>query len=102
MDYATVAVAALIVSALALYSWFGLGTLLMPVFALFFPIPVAVASTAVVHFANNIFRITIVGRGADWRTVLAFGLPAAALAIPCAFLLPSAIHRQVRMQSSGW
>jgi len=87
MDYAVVAIAALIVSALALYSGFGLGTLLMPVFALFFPIPVAVASTAVVHLANNVFRISIVGRGADWRTVLAFGLPAAALAIPGAFLL---------------
>jgi hypothetical protein len=87
MDYVAVAIAALIVSALALYSGFGLGTLLMPVFALFFPIPVAVASTAAVHLANNVFRITLVGRGADWKTVLAFGLPAAALAIPGAFLL---------------
>ena len=87
MDYTIVAVAALIVSALALYSGFGLGTLLMPVFALFFPIPVAVASTAVVHMANNIFRVVFVGRGADWRVVLTFGIPAAALAIPGAFLL---------------
>ena len=87
MDYAAVAVAALIVSALALYSGFGLGTLLMPVFALFFPIPVAVACTAVVHLANNVFRVTFVGRGADWKIVLAFGLPAAALAVPGAVLL---------------
>ncbi len=87
MDYAAVVVAALVVSALALYSGFGLGTLLMPVFALFFPIPVAVASTAAVHLANNVFRVTFVGRGADWRIVLLFGLPAAALAVPGAFLL---------------
>jgi uncharacterized membrane protein YfcA len=87
MEYAIVALAALVVSALALYSGFGLGTLLMPVFALFFPVPVAVASTAVVHLANNIFKVTFVGRNASWRTVLAFGLPAAAFALPGAFLL---------------
>lgn len=87
MDYAAVAIAALIVSALALYSGFGLGTLLMPVFALFFPIPIAVASTAAVHLANNVFRVAIVGRGADWKIVWVFGLPAAALAVPGAFLL---------------
>ncbi|SVB47730.1 uncharacterized protein METZ01_LOCUS200584, partial [marine metagenome] len=37
MDYLIVAIAALLVAGLALYSGFGLGTLLMPVFALFFP-----------------------------------------------------------------
>lgn len=87
MDYTVVALAALVVSALALYSGFGLGTLLMPVFALFFPIQIAVASTAVVHMANNIFRVVFVGKGADWKVVLAFGLPAAAMAIPGALVL---------------
>ena len=87
MDYLIVAIAAFMVSALALYSGFGLGTLLMPVFALFFPIPVAVASTAVVHLTNNVFKVTVVGRKADWKILLSFGLPAAALAVPGAFLL---------------
>lgn len=47
------------VSLLTLFSGFGLGTLLMPVFALFFPIEVAVASTSVVHAANNLFKVGI-------------------------------------------
>ena len=59
----------------------------MPVFAIFFPVPVAVASTAVVHLANNVFRVTLVGRGADWKIVLAFGLPASVFALLGAFLL---------------
>ena len=87
MEYVVVAIAALVVSALALYSGFGLGTLLMPVFAIFFPVPVAVAATAVVHLANNVFKVVVVGRGANWRVVLAFGLPAAAFALPGALLL---------------
>ena len=43
-------------SLLTFFSGFGLGTLLMPVMALYFPLPVAIAATAVVHFANNIFK----------------------------------------------
>lgn len=87
MDYVVVSIAALLMSAMALYSGFGLGTLLMPVFALFFPVPVAVASTAVVHLANNVFRIGFVGRRADWRVVLLFGGPAVVAAIVGALVL---------------
>ena len=56
MHYVAVCLAALAASGLTLFSGFGLGTLLMPVFALFFPIEVAVAQTAAVHFANKIGR----------------------------------------------
>jgi len=37
----------------------------MPAFALFFPIEVAVAATAIVHLANNIFKGGLVGKKAD-------------------------------------
>src|SRR5438093_4300940 len=87
MQYALVAGEALFVSALTLFSGFGLGTLLMPAFALFLPVPVAVAATAVVHLANNLFKLALVGRKADWTVVLRFALPAAAAAIFGATLL---------------
>ena len=76
MDLIIIASFAILVSALTLFSGFGLGTLLMPVFALFFPIEVAVAATAVVHGANNIFKIAVVGRHADKAMVVRFGIPA--------------------------
>ncbi len=57
MSYLIICGTALIVSGLTLFSGFGLGTLLMPAFALFFPVEVAVEATAVVHLANNIFII---------------------------------------------
>lgn len=76
MIYLVVCGAALFVSGLTLYSGFGLGTLLMPVFAIFFPVHVAVAATAVVHGANNIFKVLMVGRYADRELVLRFGMPA--------------------------
>ena len=71
-----IAVAALLSAGMTLYSGFGLGTILMPVFALFFPIEVAVAATAIVHGANNIFKIALVGKHADWNLVTRFGIPA--------------------------
>lgn len=76
-----VCLAALLASGLTLFSGFGLGTILTPVFALFFPVPAAVAMTAVVHLANNLFKIGLVGRDADWRVVIRFGLPAALAAV---------------------
>lgn len=75
-SFIIVSVASLVTAGLTLYSGFGLGTLLMPVFALFFPIEVAVAATAIVHGANNIFKIAVVGRHADKALVIRFGVPA--------------------------
>lgn len=87
MDFVAVGVAALVASGLTLFSGFGLGTILTPAFALFFPVATAIAMTAVVHLANNLFKIGLVGRDADWPVVLRFGLPAALAAIVGALLL---------------
>ena len=71
-----VGIAAFGVSLLTLFSGFGLGTLLMPVFALFFPVEVAVASTAVVHAANNLFKVGLLARRAPLDVIVRFGAPA--------------------------
>jgi uncharacterized protein len=76
MDIAVIATVAALASALTIYSGFGLGTILLPAFAVFFPAPVAVAATGVVHLLNNLFKGTLLRKRADWRTVLRFGLPA--------------------------
>jgi uncharacterized membrane protein YfcA len=77
-----ICLAAALTSALTLFSGFGLGTLLLPAFALFFPMDAAVAMTAVVHFLNNLFKLALLGRHADRGVVLRFGLPA----LPASFL----------------
>ena len=87
MEFIVVGLVALAVSIASLFSGFGLGTVLMPAFALFFPLPVAIAATAVVHLANNIFKVALVGRHADWKVVVRFALPAAIAAIAGAWLL---------------
>ncbi len=87
MDYIIVSLAAVVVSTLTLFSGFGLGTLLMPVFAIFFPLEIAIASTATVHLGNNLFKVGLLGKKADRRVVLSFGIPAIVFAFLGAYLL---------------
>jgi uncharacterized membrane protein YfcA len=89
MEYAVIIFVALSVSTLTLFSGFGLGTMLMPTFALFFPIEVAVAATAVVHLANHLFKVLLIGKRADFVIVARFAIPAAVFAILGACLLVS-------------
>lgn len=87
MVYFVICTVALIVSGLTLFSGFGLGTLLMPAFAIFFPIEIAIATTAIVHLANNFFKLGLVGRMAHIKTVLKFAIPASIMAVAGALLL---------------
>src|SRR5262245_51740326 len=80
-------IAALLTSLLTFFSGFGLGTILMPVFAVFFPVEVAIALTGVVHFLNNIFKLSLVGVKANKDVVLRFGIPAFIAAFAGAWLL---------------
>jgi uncharacterized membrane protein YfcA len=86
-QYLIVALSAFLASGLTMYSGFGLGTLMLPVFALFFPVEVAVVATALVHGANNVFKVTLLGKNADREVVLKFGLPAILAAILGALVL---------------
>jgi uncharacterized membrane protein YfcA len=81
MDLLITSASALLASCLTFFSGFGLGTILTPVFSLFFPVSVAIAMTAVVHLANNLFKIGLIGRDAHWPTVLRFALPAGLAAV---------------------
>jgi hypothetical protein len=87
MDILFVALIAVLAFGLTLFSGFGLGTILMPAFALLMPVEVAVGATALVHLANNLFKLALVGRKADARVLLRFAVPAALAAILGASLL---------------
>lgn len=92
LPYLAVGATALVAAGLTLYSGFGLGTLLLPVFALFFPVEVAVAATALVHGASNLLKIAVLGRHADRSLVLRFGIPAVLAAFAGAAALGVVAH----------
>ena len=78
---------AFLVAILTFFSGFGLGTILTPILMIFFPVDLAIALTGVVHFLNNLFKIVLVGRNADKKVLLKFGVPAVLAAALGAWVL---------------
>ena len=81
MDYLIIALTVLFGAGLTFFSGFGLGTLMLPVFALFFPMEVAVGATAVVHLTNNLFKFGLVYKHIHFSTLWRFGIPALIAAV---------------------
>lgn len=77
MQYLAVCLVAFAGGVFTLYSGFGLNLILLAVFARHFPAQAAFAAVAVVHLADNLAKASLVGRKANLRVVVLFGLPAA-------------------------
>ncbi len=73
MEIIVISIAAFGASLLTFFSGFGLGTILTPVFAIFFPIEVSIALTGIVHLLNNFFKISLVGKQINWSIGIKFG-----------------------------
>ncbi len=77
----------LLISLLTLFSGFGLGTLLLPVFLVFFTPSMAIAATAIVHLANNLLKALLFAKYANRQVLLTFSVPAILAAFAGAFLV---------------
>ncbi len=87
MEIVIISLSAFLVAILTFFSGFGLGTILTPIFMIFFPVDLAIALTGIVHFFNNLFKIVLVGKNADKSVLLKFGIPAVIAALVGAWLL---------------
>jgi uncharacterized membrane protein YfcA len=92
MEFVVICLTAFAASLLTFFSGFGLGTLLTPVFMVFFPVEAAIALTGVVHFFNNIFKLILTARTADKQVLLRFGVPAVIAAFAGSVLLLQITH----------
>jgi uncharacterized membrane protein YfcA len=82
LTHISIMIVALLASILTFFSGFGLGTILMPTMAIFFPVAVAIVLTGIVHFLNGSFKVFLLRKHIHLPTLWRFGL----LAIPSAFL----------------
>ena len=87
MEVVIISLAAFLIAILTFFSGFGLGTILTPIFMIFFPVDLAIALTGVVHFFNNLFKIILVGKNADKSILFRFGIPAVLAAFVGAWVL---------------
>ena len=92
MEILVISIVAFIGSGLSFFSGFGLGTILLPAFALFFPVEVAIGLTAIVHFLNNLYKLILVGPHADKSVLLRFSLTALPAAFLGSYLLTEVSH----------
>lgn len=87
MEIVIISVTAFLAAILTFFSGFGLGTILTPIFMLFFPIDLAIGLTGIVHLCNNLFKLLLVGRQADKQVLIRFGIPAIIAALLGSWLL---------------
>lgn len=71
-----ISIVAFATSLMTFFSGFGLGTILTPIMALFFPLEVAIALTGIVHLSNNLFKFSLVFRNINQEILVKFGITA--------------------------
>jgi len=76
MEILIIAIVAFLAALLTFFSGFGLGTILTPVMLIFFPPEIAISLTGIVHFCNNIFKLSIIGKQFNKEVLIKFGIPA--------------------------
>jgi uncharacterized membrane protein YfcA len=69
------------------FTGFGLNTILVPVFLLYWDAPLAVLMAGMVHLSNNILKVALTARSINWNLFRNFGIPAIIFAFLGAFLL---------------
>lgn len=69
------------------FTGFGLNTILVPVFLLYWDAPLAVLMAGLVHLSNNILKVALTARSINWNLFQNFGIPAILFAFLGAFLL---------------
>ncbi len=73
LPYCLIAITAFLASLSTFFSGFGLGTILLPVFSLFFSPEIALAITALVHLINGLFKVTLTFKNTNWTVFIKFG-----------------------------
>lgn len=54
---------------------FGSSTIMVPIVALFFPLPATLLFVGIVHTFNDIWKIVLFKHGVNWKLLFSFGIP---------------------------
>ncbi len=64
----------LVASGIGTATGFGTSTIMMPVLALFVPIPIALLFVGIIHLCGDVWKVILFRTGFDWKLILGFGL----------------------------
>lgn len=88
-SYLIFIVTALLAEIIGTVAGFGASTVLLPVAALLYPLPTAIAYTALFHSIGTVWRTTFFARSINWKIAIMFGLPSLVMSYFGAGLLSS-------------
>ena len=71
--YGLLILVTLATSVVTLFTGFGVGTIMMPIMALFFDVKVAIFLAAIVHIFNNISKLALYRSEINWNIIQRFG-----------------------------
>ncbi len=67
------AITAFVAAVLTLMTGFGLGTILTPIFLIFYDVKIAILIVAVVHLLNNLLKLSLFGKHMSLDILKRFG-----------------------------
>ena len=76
MEVALIAIIIIAASFVGTVTGFGIATILLPVLLLFYPLPVSLLISGIVHIFNDIWHIALFKEGIRWKLIFEFGIPA--------------------------
>ena len=77
----------LVASAIGTFSGFGGSTIMVPILLFFFPLPVTLLFSAIIHLVGDAWKMLLFRKGArKWNLILWFAVPGAAASIARAFV----------------
>ena len=76
MEVALIAIIIIAASFVGTVTGFGIATILLPILLLFYPLPVSLLISGIVHIFNDIWHITLFKEGIRWKLIFEFGIPA--------------------------
>lgn len=85
-----IALLTLVASFVGTLSGFGSSTVMVPVLLLFFPFPETLLFAGILHWFNDVWKITLFKKGIRWKIILSFGIPGILLSYLGARLIFSA------------
>lgn len=88
----------IVANAIGTLTGFGLSSVMVPVMALFYPLPEALLFVGVIHWFGDIWKLVLFREGIHWRLILSFGLPgilAAVLGASLVFRIPGIVLSRI-------
>ena len=98
MELLVILILVIAASAIGTVTGFGLSTVMIPVLALFYPVPETLLFVGVVHWCNDLWKLVLFREGIRWKLILEFGLPgivATVIGRACCWPFPARLSSRV-------